>query len=305
MQLEALYWSSVLGSFALAADRLFMTQSALSKRIQELEAEVGVQLFDRSGPRARITEVGQEVFAKAEHILRLRDELLVSARGPRRVKGTCRFGISELMAMQWLPQLVSKVRADYPDVIVEPHVALTQELLDDVERGESDFAICPGSSQDPQVISEPISHVELYWVGSPTIFGEKSIVTLESIQLHPIVSMSSQAGSTMLLQSFAQERGLKFRRILASNSPDAVAAVTIAGLGIALLAGPYVERYIRDGQLCRLRVEEKLKVPKLSYYVHWRADNSRILARAVREIALRPQLNTSIRQVSDLERFSA
>ena len=286
-QLEALYWSSVLGSFALAADRLFMTQSALSKRIQELEAEVGVQLFDRSGPRARITEVGQEVFAKAEHILRLRDELLVSARGPRRVKGTCRFGISELMAMQWLPQLVSKVRADYPDVIVEPHVALTQELLDDVERGESDFAICPGSSQDPEVISEPISHVELYWVGSPTIFGKKSVVTLESIQSHPIVSMSAQAGSTMLLQSFAQERGLKFRRILASNSPDAVAAVTIAGLGIALLAGPYVERFIREGKLCRLCVEEKLKVPKLSYYVHWRADNSRILARAVREIALR------------------
>jgi DNA-binding transcriptional LysR family regulator len=286
-QLEALYWSSVLGSFALAADRLFMTQSALSKRIQELEAEVGVQLFDRSGSRARITEVGQEVFAKAEHILRLRDELLVSARGPRRVKGTCRFGISELMAMQWLPQLVSEVRTDYPEVIVEPHVALTQELLDDVERGESDFAICPGSSQDPEIVSEPISHVELYWVGSPSLFRKKDIVTLESIQSHPIVSMSSQAGSTMLLQSFAQEHGLKFRRILASNSPDAVAAVTIAGLGIALLAGPYVERFIREGKLCRLQGEERLRVPKLPYYVHWRADNSRILARAVRDIALR------------------
>jgi DNA-binding transcriptional LysR family regulator len=285
-QLEALYWSNVLGSFALAADRLFMTQSALSKRIQELEAEVGVQLFDRSGPRARITEVGQEVFSKAEQILRLRDELLISARGPSRVKGACRFGISELMAMQWLPQLVSRVRSEYPDVIVEPHVALTQELLDDVVRGESDFAICPGGSQDPEVISEPISNVELYWVGSPSLFGHKDIVTLEGIQSHPIVSMSSQAGSTMLLQSFAQERGLKFRRILASNSPDAVAALTIAGLGIALLAGPYVERFIREGKLSRLRVEEKLKVPRLSYYVHWRSDNSRMLARAIREIAL-------------------
>jgi DNA-binding transcriptional LysR family regulator len=285
-QLEALYWSSVLGSFALAADRLSMTQSALSKRVQELEAEVGVQLFDRSGPRARITEVGQEVFAKAEQILRLRDELLMSAGGPRRVKGACRFGISELMAMQWLPQLVSRVRSEYPDVIVEPHVALTQELLDDVVQGDSDFAICPGGSQDPELASELISNVELYWVGSPSLFSKKDIVTLESIQSHPIVSMSSQAGSTMLLQSFAQERGLKFRRILASNSPDAVAAVTIAGLGIALLAGPYVERFIREGKLCRLRVEERLKVPRLSYYVHWRIDNSRMLARVVREIAV-------------------
>jgi DNA-binding transcriptional LysR family regulator len=143
------------------------------------------------------------------------------------------------------------------------------------------------TSSDPEIVSEPISHVELYWVGSPSLFRKKDIVTLESIQSHPIVSMSSQAGSTMLLQSFAQEHGLKFRRILASNSPDAVAAVTIAGLGIALLAGPYVERFIREGKLCRLQVEERLRVPKLPYYVHWRADNSRILARAVRDIALR------------------
>ncbi|MFK8251847.1 LysR family transcriptional regulator [Ancylobacter terrae] len=286
-QLEALYWSAVLGSFALAAERLFMTRSALSKRIQELEAEVGEPLFDRSGASARITEVGERVFAKAEQMLALCDEILVAADAPQRVKGTCRFGISELMAMQWLPRIVSEVRAAYPDVVIEPRVAVTRELLEDVERGETDFALCAGTSPDPQVQSEQIGRVELHWVAAPGLPIEGGILTAETLQTHPVISMSVQAGSTINLQNFSSESGLKFRRIVASNSPEAVAAVTIAGLGIALLAGPFVERFIRSGELVRLTVEDRLRVPDLAYALHWRADNGRLLARTVRDIARR------------------
>jgi len=286
-QFEALYWSAALGSFALAAERLFMTRSALSKRIQELEAEVGAPLFDRSGASARITEVGERILVKAEQILALADEILVAAEGPRRLKGTCRFGISELMAMQWLPAIASAVRSAYPDVVIEPRVAVTRELLEDVERGETDFALCAGTSHDPEISSEQIGRVELHWVAAPSLDLRGGILTAELLQAHPVISMSAQAGSTINLQTFSGEQGLKFRRILASNSPEAVAAVTIAGLGIALLAGPFVERFVRGGQLVRLEVEERLRVPDLVYALHWRADNSRLLGRAVREIAHR------------------
>lgn len=286
-QLEAFYWSAVLGSFALASERLFMTQSALSKRIQELEHEIGVPLFDRSGPRARITEAGENILSKAEQLLSLRDEIIMAARGPVGLQGICRFGVSELMAMRYLPAIVSAIRNAFPEVILEPRVAVTTELLEDVERGETEFALCPGHSVDPGVLNERVCHIPLFWVAAPgLIVSDRPIISAKELQAHPVISMSSKAGSTLQLENLSARHGLRFRRVLASNSPEAVAAATIAGLGVALLAGPFVERYIRKGQLVRLNVENILDVPDLAYSIHWRVDNGRFLARKLREITL-------------------
>jgi DNA-binding transcriptional LysR family regulator len=88
----------------------------------------------------------------------------------------------------------------------------------------------------------------------------------------------------MQLLDLSARRGLRFRRVVTTNSPEAVAAATIAGLGVALLAGPFVERYLNEGKLVRLAVDDALEVPDLAYCIHWRAENSRVLARKLREI---------------------
>lgn len=284
-QLEAFYWSAILGSFALAAERLFMTQSALSKRIQEFELEIGIPLFDRTGPRARITEAGQNILGRVENLLALRDEIVLAARGPVGLQGTCRFGVSELMAMQYLPKLVAAARAAFPDVIVEPRVAVTRELLDDVEKGETEFALAPGSSENPDVLSRPIVSIPLCWVAAPDLVKGQTTITSAELQAYPIISMSAQAGSSLVLQSFSAQHDLRFRRILASNSPEAVASVTMAGLGIALLAEPFVKRFIDTGQLLRLDIADQPAVSELQYSIHWRADNKRVLAKKIRELA--------------------
>lgn len=175
-QLEAFYWSAILGSFALAADRLSMTQSALSKRIQELEYEVGIPLFDRSGPRARISEAGENILQKAEQLLSLRDEIVMAARGPAGLHGVCRFGISELMAMRYLPAIVSAIRREFPEIVLEPRVAVTKELLEDVERGEMEFALAPGHSVDPGILSEQFCHIPLFWVAAPGLIVSHGVV---------------------------------------------------------------------------------------------------------------------------------
>lgn len=285
-QLEALYWSAALGSFALAAERLAMTQSALSKRIMELEQEIGSPLFDRSGSRARITDVGERLIPLAEQMLNLCDEIMIAARGETNLRGICRFGISQLMALTFLPDIVSKVRATYPDVVLEPRVAVTQELIDDVLRGETDFALGPGQSSDPVVVSLPLTKAELVWVSSPALASEIRIINAETLQRYPVISMSAQAATTTMLSKWATSKDLDFKRIVVSNSPEAVAALTISGLGISLLSKPLAERFVASGQLSILPVADDMKMPDLEYFLHWRADNSRLLSKAIRDLAL-------------------
>lgn len=286
-QLEALYWSASLGTFAAAADRLAMTQSALSKRILELEQEVGAQLFDRSFGRPRLTDAGQRLVIKAEQMLNLSDEIMVAARGSSGLRGTCRFGLTQLIALTSLPALVSAVRRAHPEVVLEPRVEVAEMALRDVLSGETDFALAPGRSPSSVLAVEFVRSVELAWVAAPGLIPGDETVSLEMLQQYPVISMSAEAGSTLATNPWAQGRGLTFQRVVACNSPEAVAALTIAGLGISLLARPFAERFVPSGELRLLNVAPDVAVPDFDYFLHWRTDNERVLPRAIRDIALK------------------
>ena len=96
-QLEAFYWATKLGTFAIAAQRLHVTQSSLSKRIAELESDLGEALFDRSSKRAALTAAGENLLPHAQQMLEIelaiRSRLADSRAAPQ---GLCRFGLSEL-----------------------------------------------------------------------------------------------------------------------------------------------------------------------------------------------------------------
>jgi DNA-binding transcriptional LysR family regulator len=82
-QLEAFYLAATLGSFALAAQRVHVTQSSLSKRIAELEDSIGAELFDRSTQRARLTEAGNRLMPMAAQMLELKERLKGELAAPR------------------------------------------------------------------------------------------------------------------------------------------------------------------------------------------------------------------------------
>jgi len=75
-QLEAIYWIVELGSFEAASVKLNMSQSAISKRIQELEEALDVPIFDRSKRNARLTEKDEELYEGAVEMLQHRDDLM-------------------------------------------------------------------------------------------------------------------------------------------------------------------------------------------------------------------------------------
>ena len=80
-QLEAFYWAAKLGTFAIAAQRLHITQSSLSKRLIELETDLGQQLFDRNGRRATLTMAGEILLEQAGSMLEFERNIRASQIG--------------------------------------------------------------------------------------------------------------------------------------------------------------------------------------------------------------------------------
>jgi DNA-binding transcriptional LysR family regulator len=283
-QLEAFYWAAALGNFATAADRLCVTQSSLSKRIAELESDLGKQLFNRSGYRSVLTEQGEELIEYARRMLELEGEIRGKLSARRSLRGVCRFGISELGSLTWLPKLVTRVRLEYPEVVLEPHVDLAFSLERRVGQGELDFAIVAAASTDPAIASQVLSEVKVAWIASPSLIKDGTLLTPERIYEHPIITMTADSGLAREFTSWATSHGLQTQRILACNNFSAIIGLTVAGIGISFLPKEYLAPLAISKQIVQLESEPAL--PNLKYFLQSRSDDSRYITKAIKQLVM-------------------
>ena len=143
-QLESFLAIAKHGSFAAAAERLFITQSAISARIKELEDDLGVELFDRSLKKVQLTIKGRELVQYAEQISVLFDEIRSKVGTAGAQSGVVRIGVVELVAITWMSKLLAVLRKEFPAVTVEFEVALRPPLLERMRSGNLDMAIIIG-----------------------------------------------------------------------------------------------------------------------------------------------------------------
>ena len=199
-QIEALQWIVMLGTFDRAAGRLGMTQSAISKRIHELEAATGITLFDRSGRRAHLTPEGGRVLAMGREMLSMREKIVQISRQTSRPRRLVRLGITELTALTWLPRLMSALRASgSTDIDIKPEVGLARYLFRELVNGNLDLIVIPEVFSDPAVSSIRLARGPQCLDGQPAARRKAKDVF---------------AGGTRRLDDPATGLGLRIRRLL-------------------------------------------------------------------------------------------
>jgi DNA-binding transcriptional LysR family regulator len=278
-QLEAFYWAAHLASFAIAAERLHVTQSSLSKRIAELEQTVGAQLFDRSNKRARLTDVGQRLVELAGQMLELKESMHAQVNSPKALSGPCRFGVSELVSLTWLPAFVRAVRTEHPTLVLQPYVDLARNLERRLLRGELDFILALGPADSDHVTGTTISAVKFTWVASPLRFKKSVVLRREELERHPMISQTEGSGVTRAVDLWANEHGIRVNRALFCNSFMAILGLTLADLGICFLPAPFIQPWISSGALIALRSDPP--VGPLNYAFQIRVDDKRALLSAM------------------------
>lgn len=283
-QLEAFYWAAKLGSFSVAAARLHVTQSSLSKRIAELEDDLGKALFDRTGQRSVITDAGERLLEHAAQILDIESRIRSDLGMASALRGSCRFGISELVASTWFPSLVARVRELHPNLVLEPQVDLTLNLERKLERGELDFAIIPGPCASPNLSQEKVGELAYKWMAAPQRLASGTVLTPRHFTEHPVIMLSAEAGLTLAIEKWAAQQKLEIPRALICNSLSALIAMVMAGVGISLFPQSYVEPFVRAGKLAELT---STPAPhNLSYYFQWRTGDTRAVVRSLKAVTM-------------------
>lgn len=283
-QVEAFYWAATLANFSLASGRLHISQSSLSKRIAELEAQLGRALFDRSGHRCQLTQPGQTLLPLARRLLRSADELVEAMADTGHVRGVCRFGVGELAALSWLPRFVVRAREVYPGLVLEPQVDLGRALEERVESGELDFAVVAGTSTRVALSSQVIARVRFLWAGSPALVGERRVVTAELLGQLAVITMPTDAGSAREFDNWLIANGLEVGRRLRCNNLGAIAGLVSAGVGISFLPEGWLEPLVQRGDVVLL--ESRPALPVQAYSFQARRDDIRPLVQRLKQLVI-------------------
>ncbi|MCA1428080.1 MULTISPECIES: LysR family transcriptional regulator [unclassified Bradyrhizobium] len=252
-QLRTFVTVSESGSFRSAAARLSRVQSAISHAIANLEAELGLALFDRTGHRPVLTPEGQSLLANARDILLRVDAMRARARGlGEGVELELSLTIDTLFPIGMVGAALTKMRAAYPSVsirlAVEPLGGPIASLIDK----RSSLAIVVGEDfRDPRIAVEAVSSVEQVAVVSvehPLARRQsRNRISLQDLADHLQIVLSDPTPLTE-----GRMFGVLSPQTCRVTNQDTKHAMILAGLGWGRLPFWLVERDLRERRLVRL-----------------------------------------------------
>ena len=253
-------------SFSEAARRLKMPVSTVSRRIAELEDELGVRLLQRSTRSLRLTELGAEVLEHAARSAELSEavESIVSNRLSD-VAGTLRLSAPPSISDTLLTPLVTAFQASYPNVRVQ--ILVTDRFVDHIAEGV-DLAFRLGALKDSSLVARRILSYRHQLVASPAYLKGCSLPKKPRDLLnHRILSFSHwkpDSSWVFVHKSGKQKETLAFQPFLSMNDYAGLASALLAGSGIGDLPPVVQPELVRTGELVEVMPDWRFRTVDLS-----------------------------------------
>lgn len=282
-QLQAFYWVARLGTLNKAAEKLHITQSAATKRLQEVEAAAAGPLFEGEGRKSQLTRLGRELEAECERLfeqLQALDQLKRSGHPPVRV---LKVGLTEMVALTWFSDFLKRMKDQYPSIIVQPQIDLSLTLQEKLECGDLDFAILPDPGSLETVVRVSIGDVKFGWFSAPGIFPTDVTHSLQELASKPMIEQSENSIITLVCNRLWEGAGVRPERIYGGNNIQALAGLVAAGIGISCLPVQLFRSELRSGSL--VLVKTSVPGPAVTYSCCFLKHPDAALGHKVAEVA--------------------
>lgn len=250
-------------SFSLAAERLFLTQPAVSKRIAALESELDTHLFDRIGRRVDLTEAGRALLPRARRILeQVDDSRRAIANLAGSVAGRLNFGTSHHIGLHRLPPFLRRFHADHPEVEFNIRFLDSEEACRLVEHGELEFAVVTLPLRPPaDLLTTPLWDDPL-----AVVVGQNhSLANLARPALHTLLDypaiLPARGTYTRAVVEQAFAKVVKPLQItMATNYLETIKMLVAVGLGWSILPLTMLDDELQQLQVPDLKLSRTLGV---------------------------------------------
>lgn len=257
-QLRALYYVVKTGTFAKAADELYVTEPAVYMQVRSLERDIGFTLLDRFGKELRPTEIGKLLYDYAEKIFNLVAEATNAVKERQDLKtGSLRLGVAKALAHYLMPIIVSSFQDRYPHIAVHLHERSSRELVEGILQHRFELAIAARVPYPDRINAIPFTRDELILVVSPrSKLLKKKSISLQELSAEPaIYTDAGSATKFNILQEF-EKRGLEPAAIIEAGNTEFIKQLVRKDKGYSFLASLCVRDELKRGELATIPLEE-------------------------------------------------
>ncbi|MCO8072718.1 LysR family transcriptional regulator [Acinetobacter lwoffii] len=226
------------GSISLAADQLFITQPAVTKRIHSLEEYFGVKLFESAGRGVQATHAAHSLLPKVKNWLNeLGDIHYTLSHEQGQVQGKLKIGTSHHIGLHHLPSHLRRYVQEYPDVTLDVHFVDSEQAHEQVIAGDLELAFLTLPPRgDARLNYVTIWNDPLVFVVAPfhPLAQQKSLC-LEDLLDYPSLLPSSQTYTSQITLAEFEKQGIKPKVSMSNNPLESIRMLVSIGLGWSVL----------------------------------------------------------------------
>jgi DNA-binding transcriptional LysR family regulator len=282
-QLETFYWMQKLGSLQAAADKLHISPSAVSKRLQELERQSSSSLFNISRRGVILTTRGQEILEMAEDLLGQLSQLDALKSSPLAATRVVSIGVTEIVVLTWFSAFVARLSNAYPNVSLHPEVDLSAIIRDKILSGQLDFAVLPEQYVEPGMTSMHLGTVKFSWFCQPGALPKNEIIPLQRLAQFPLIEQGPASGITTRSRKMFAQIGVEPQRISGTTSMVALAALIESGMGVSCLPKALFTGAVKARRLQEVKTDPP--APSVNYHAVFLAQHHSAIGWTLANIA--------------------
>lgn len=236
--LQAFVSVAECASFSVAAERLHLTQSAVSKRIAILEQQVGKKLFDRIARQVTLTEAGNALLPRAKHILQEYESAIQALNDlSGKAQGVLRIAISHHLGLHRLPPILKIFARQYPMVNLDIEFMDSEKAYEQVLHGQSEVAVITLALDSHQnIFSKKIWTDPLRFIcASDHPLTKIEVPNLNDLSQYPVILPGLNTYTGRIIQNLFDSQDIPLKSTLSTNFLETISTMVEIGLGWSVL----------------------------------------------------------------------
>lgn len=274
------------GNYTRAAERLSLTQPAVSQHIKQLERELDTVIFDRTGNRIRPTPEGKLVIQYAERMVSLYETLQQSLMDRKRVIDRLRVGVTHTSESSIVSEVLAKYTEQNENIKITIQSDSLSSLHEMLKTYKIDIAIVEGSVSDPSIRSVRLdTDCLVLAVGNEHPLARKNMVTLDELRSERMILRLPNSGTRNLFAAHLESRGLSlddFNVVLEVDSIATIKDLIRRHYGVSVLARSACLEELKKGKLTVLPIEDLSMVREVNILYHHTFKHAQMLRDIVR-----------------------
>ena len=256
------YETARFQSFSAAAQHLYISQSAISQCMHQLEKDLGIQLFVRTRQGVALTKEGKLLFFKVENAINSIEQGEKQLDKIRHLEsGELKIAAGDSITTHFLLKYLEEFHASYPDIRIEMANSYSSQMLSLVKEGKADLAFVNMPLSDDELIIEPCTEINDIFVCGPN-FEQKASYSWEELADLPLILLEKNALSRRFLEQNFNEKNISLNPQIEVAVHDLLIRFASIHLGISCVVEGFSKTELQQGIIKKMAIDPPL--PKRS-----------------------------------------